>query len=181
MPSGRRPEPPALRLHLPTPRQPSRPAPRVPLSWDVGSPVFDAAAVATLRANLHELAAELHELAASVHDLRAEEHEQALLHASGDPVVHQLWADLRRTAAAAERASAQKERARRRSAMRLSKTAVTAEADRRPRNDGRVDAAGPVTGVAGPVTDGDPIGGEPDGVAVGSVSRVVHFRHDRTS
>ena len=87
-----------------------RPAPRVPLDWDVGSSVFDTATIAGLRANLHELAADVHELAAAVHDLRAEEHAQALLHSLGDPGLHQLWADLRRTAAAAEWASARKER-----------------------------------------------------------------------
>jgi hypothetical protein len=82
----------------------------VPLRWQVGSPVVDAAAIATLRANLHDLAADFHELAASVHDLRAEEHAQALKHSLGDPSLHQLWADLRRTAAAAEWACARKER-----------------------------------------------------------------------
>jgi hypothetical protein len=89
------------------------------------------------------LAADVHELAASVHDLRADEHAQALLHARGDPILHQLQADLRRTAAAAERTNAQKERARRNSAMRLTKTAVTREADRRLRNERQVDVAGP--------------------------------------
>ena len=86
------------------------PAPRVPLSWDVGSSVLDPATVAGLRANLHELAADVHELAACIHDLRAEEHEQARQHSPDDPGRHQLWADLRRTAAAAEWASARKER-----------------------------------------------------------------------
>ena len=48
------------------------PVPRVWRRWDVGSPVIDAAAIAALRANLHELAADFHELAASIHDLKAE-------------------------------------------------------------------------------------------------------------
>ena len=87
--------------HGPHPPPPPR---RIPLSWDVGSSILDAAAIPTLRANLHELAAEFHELAASIHKLRAEEHDL------GDPIRHRLWAALRRTAAVAERASAQKER-----------------------------------------------------------------------
>ena len=86
----------------------------------LGSPVVDAAAIATLRADLHELAADCHELAAAIHELRAEEHAQNLLQSSGDPTHHQLQADLRRAAAGAERASALKERARRNSAVRLS-------------------------------------------------------------
>ena len=130
MPSGRHPELPAPRVHMPASRRhPSLPAPRVPRSRDVGSPVVDAVAITILRADLHELAADFHELAAAIHELRAEEHTQALLRPLGDPNHHQLQADLRRTAAAAERASAQKERALGRSfvrlsAMRLSKTAV---------------------------------------------------------
>jgi len=128
---------------MPPRAHPPPPPPRVPLNWDVGSPLLGAAAIAALRANLHELAAEVHELAASVHDLRAEEHAQALLHSRGDPTHHQLQADLRRTAAGAERTNAQKERARRNSAMRLAKTAVTHDADRRLRNQRQVDVAGP--------------------------------------
>ena len=149
MPSGRHSELPAPRVHMPAPRRhPPRPAPRVPPSRDAGSPVVDAAAIASLRADLHELAADFHELAAAIHDLRAEEHGHALVHALGDPTHHQLWVQLRRTAAAVERASAQKERALSRSALRLSamrlgKTAVTPEADRHPRNEGRVDVAAP--------------------------------------
>lgn len=107
--SGRH-QPSAPGPHLPPGSNSPFPAPRVPLSWDVGSSVFDTATIAGLRANLHELAADVHELAAAVHDLRAEEHAQALLHSLGDPGPHQLWADLRRTAAAAEWASARKER-----------------------------------------------------------------------
>ena len=140
MPSGRHPELPAPRVHMPAPRRHrSPPESRVPLSRDVGSPVVDAAPIATLRADLHELAADFHELAAAIHDLRAEEHAQALRDSLGDPIDHQLQADLRRTAAAAERASAQKERALRRSAMRLSTGVVTDSL----RSDGRVDVAGP--------------------------------------
>jgi hypothetical protein len=113
---------------MPAPRRhPPPPDTRVPLSRDVGSPVVDAA-IATLRADLHELAADFHELAAAIHELRVEEHAQALRHSLGDPIHHQLQADLRRTAAAVERASAQKERALGRSAMRLS--AMRAEQDR---------------------------------------------------
>ena len=110
MESGRHPEPLAPELHLPPGRNLSLPAQRVPLSWDTSPSGFDAAAIAGLRANLHELAADFHELAASIHDLKAEGHEQALLHARGDAELHRLWADLRRTAAAAEWASARKER-----------------------------------------------------------------------
>jgi hypothetical protein len=90
------------------------------LSRDVGFPVVNATAIDTLRADLHELAADFHELAAAIHELRADEHAQALLHSLRDPIDHQLQADLRRTAAAAERASAEKERALSRSALRLS-------------------------------------------------------------
>jgi hypothetical protein len=129
MPSGRHPELPDSRVHVPAPRRhPPLPDPRVPESRDVGFSVVDAAAVATLRADLHELAADVHELAAAIHEMRAEEHAQALLHSWGDPVLHQLWADLRRTAAAVERGSAQKERALRRSALLL--RAMQAEQDR---------------------------------------------------
>ena len=111
MSSGRHPELPAARMHLPPPpRHRSLPDRRVGLSWQVGSSVVGGAAIATLRANLHELAAEFHELVASVHDLRAEEHAQALLDAFGDVNAHELWRDLRRMAAAAERGNAQKER-----------------------------------------------------------------------
>ena len=99
---------------------PPLPDPRAPPSRDIGSPVVNATPIATLRADLHELAADLHELAAAIHELRAEEHAQAVLHSLGDPIHHQLQADLRRTAAAAERASAQKERALKRNALRLS-------------------------------------------------------------
>jgi hypothetical protein len=132
---------------MPAPRpHPPLPAPRVPLSRDIGSPVVNATAIDVLRADLHELAADFHELAAAIHDLRAEEHAQALRDSLGDPIDHQLQADLRRTAAAAERASAQKERALSRSvlrlsAMRLSKTAVTPDADWHRRSKGRVDVA----------------------------------------
>jgi hypothetical protein len=103
MPSGWHAEPPARGctcLVVGTPR----PVPRIPLSWDFGSSILDAAAIRTLRANLHELAAEFDELAASIHDVRAEEHDL------GDPIRHRLLADLRRTAAVAERAGVQKER-----------------------------------------------------------------------
>jgi hypothetical protein len=108
--SNGHPEPSAPGLRLSPGRNFPLPTPRVPLNWDVGSSVLDAATIAGLRANLHELAADVHELAAAIHNLRAEEHEQALLHSLGDPGHHQLWADLRRTAAAAEWASARKER-----------------------------------------------------------------------
>jgi hypothetical protein len=104
VPSGWQAEPPAPRVHMLRRRHRPRPVPRIPLSWDVGSSILDAAAIPTLRANLHELAAEFHELAASLHDLRAEEHDL------GDPNVHRLWGDLRRAAAVAERTSVQKER-----------------------------------------------------------------------
>jgi hypothetical protein len=130
---------------------PPPPVPRVPLKWDVGS-VLDATATATLRANLHELAADFHDLAAAIHDLRAEEHVQAVLHSLGDPIRHQLQADLRRTAAAAERASAQKERARARSAMRLSKIADVGAGrreDPQPKSAEQRDE-GEVVGVRGP-------------------------------
>lgn len=120
MPSGRHPELPAPRVHLPPRPHPALPDRRVAPSRDAGSPVADAAAVATLRAQLHELAADFHELAAAIHELRAEEHAQALLHSFGDPAHHELWADLRRTAAAAERTIAQKERALGRSTLLLS-------------------------------------------------------------
>jgi hypothetical protein len=111
MSSGRHPELPAARTHLPPPRRHrSLSDRRVELSWQVGSPVVGGAPIAILRANLLELAAEFHELAASVHDLRAEEHAQALLDAFGDVNSHELWRDLRRMAAAAERWNAQKER-----------------------------------------------------------------------
>src|SRR5215213_5668749 len=152
MPSGRHPQPPALRVHMPVPRRTSRlPDPPVPLSRDAGSPMVDAAAIATLRADLHELAAELHELAAAIHEWRADEHGQALRHSLGDPIHHQLQADLRRTAAAAERASAQKERELRSmtmlwSAMRAEQDRGHADADRHRRNAGRVDVAGPGDG-----------------------------------
>jgi ribosomal protein L12E/L44/L45/RPP1/RPP2 len=72
--------------------------------------VVGGAPIASLRANLHELAAEFHELAAAIHDWKAEEHAQAVLHSLGDVSFHELWRDLRRTAATAERASAQKQR-----------------------------------------------------------------------
>ena len=103
-------EPSTPGLHLPPGRDLPLPAPRAPLNWDVGSSLFDAATIAGLRASLHELAADVHELAAAIHDLKAAEHEQALRHAVGDPELHRLWADLRRTAAAREWADARKER-----------------------------------------------------------------------
>lgn len=108
--SGRHHEPSAPELPLPPGLNIPLPGPRAPLDWDVGSSALDSAAIPALRANLHELAADVHELVASLHDLRAEQHKQALLHREGDPGLHQLWADLRRTAAAAEWASARKER-----------------------------------------------------------------------
>jgi hypothetical protein len=92
------------------------------------------------------LAADLHELAAAIHDFRADEHAQALLHPLVGPIHHQLQADLRRAAAAAERMNAQKERALGRSVMRLSamrrsKTGASRDADRHRRSEGRVDVA----------------------------------------
>ena len=111
MPSGRQPELPAPQAHRPARRRHSSPSDRqVALSPHVSAPALGGATNATLRAHLHELAAELHEVAASIHDMRAEEHAQAIHLSSADADFHQLWGDLRRTAAAAERASAQKER-----------------------------------------------------------------------
>jgi hypothetical protein len=112
-PAGRQvgPEPPAPRVHLPPARRhPPPPAPPVWRRWDVGSPVVDAAALATLRANLHELAAEIHELAASIDEVKAELHGRPRHDPSGDALRHTRQANRRRAAAAAERASAQKER-----------------------------------------------------------------------
>ena len=111
MPSDRHPELADPRAHLPASRRHHSPCdPQVAPSRHVGSPVVGGATNATLRANLHALAAELHELAASIHDWRAEEHAQALRDPVADADFHQLWAALRRTAAAVERGSAYKER-----------------------------------------------------------------------
>jgi hypothetical protein len=111
MPSGRHPELPAPRAHLPARRGhrslSDRQAARSP---QVGAPAVGGATNATLRAHLHDLAAEVHELAASIHDWRAEEHAVAFRLSLGDADFHELWGDLRRTAAAAERACALKER-----------------------------------------------------------------------
>ena len=108
------------------------------------------AVITVLRADLHELAADFHELAAAIHDWRADEHRQALRHSVGDPIHHQLQVDLRQTAAAAERASAQKERELRRMAVLWS--AMRAERDR-----GHPGAAGIVgmrtESMLAPVTD----------------------------
>jgi hypothetical protein len=104
MPSGRHPE-------LPAPAgAPSGSASAALSSPQVGTPALGGATNATVRARLHELAAEVHELAASIHDWRAEEHALALRLSLGDADFHELWSDLRRTAAAAEWASARKER-----------------------------------------------------------------------
>jgi hypothetical protein len=72
--------------------------------------LLEVEAVATLRAQLQELAADLHDIAASFHDLRRDEHVQAFLDGIGDPIVHRNEAERHRAAAAAERASAEKER-----------------------------------------------------------------------
>jgi hypothetical protein len=111
MPSDRHPELPAPRAHLPPRRRHRSLSDRkVALSPQVGAPALGGATNATLRAHLRELAAEVHELAASIHDWRAEEHAVAFRLSMGDADFHELWGDLRRTAAAAERACAQKER-----------------------------------------------------------------------
>jgi hypothetical protein len=74
------------------------------------STLADAAAIATLRADLHALAASLHDVAAAIHDLRRDEHVQAFLHGFGDPSLHRQGAQRHGAAAAAERASAEMER-----------------------------------------------------------------------
>jgi hypothetical protein len=94
----------AARRHLgPTAR-------RVSLRRGLRSAVADAATIGTLRTDLQELAATLHEVAASIHDLGRDEHVQAFLDGVGDPVLHRQEAEGHAAAAAAERASAEKER-----------------------------------------------------------------------
>ena len=109
LPSRRQPDLPARPAHLPPGRHPEL-SPQDQRYGAGYSVVADAAAIATLRANLHELAADFHELAASIHDMAAEQHAQALLHGFGDPILHRQCFQWRRARAAAERASAEKER-----------------------------------------------------------------------
>jgi len=74
------------------------------------STLAEVAGLATLRADLRELAVSLHEVAAAIHDVRRDEHVQAFLDGVGDPILHRQDAERHSAAAAAERASAEDER-----------------------------------------------------------------------
>ena len=74
------------------------------------STLDEAAAIATLRADLRELAVSLHEVAAGICDLQRNEHVRAFLDGVGDPILHRQCAERYRAAGVAERANAEKER-----------------------------------------------------------------------
>lgn len=98
------------RVHGVVPRQRRRSARRELRRRILRSALDEGAAIATLRADLRELAASLHEVAAGIHDLRRHEHVRAFLDGVGDPILHRQGAERHQAAAVAERANAEKER-----------------------------------------------------------------------